>query len=523
MKKGLADLSNSEIRGMLLVFLGLCATSYYFSWWLEGGRLTSILHLMALCFAVAYGLMQMIAGWFVYLGAPYRIQTKGGLPKDLSVDVFVTAFGEDPEMVEKSLLAASNMEGDHKTWLLDDGDDPDLENLAHSIGVGYLTRLGNKNAKAGNLNEALKHTDGDVVVIFDIDHVPQQNFLEQTLNCFADPEVGFVQVMPTFYNDRTNGWVARAATETSLDFYNPTSIGMDAFDSVTKMGTNSIIRRAALESVGGYQPGLAEDLATSIALHAAGWRSRYVAEPLAPGLAPPDLASWFTQQLKWSRGVFEILLNTYPSLFQSLKWGQRLSYAVRTTKYWIGLVIFIHLVSLIAVLFSSDPQVKLNAQQYFLHLIPVAIADSLIRSLALSKWKHPIVRTESLWRAITLIFATWPIYTIAWVMAIFRLPLDFKPTPKKPAASVNRIWLIPQLASVALLIAGIYFSIQTSGGDVLSLWLLYLVATAFAVPQLGLLRPLLRPIFVPERPEINSVQILEAHMKKPVVSAKERS
>src|SRR5690606_40688904 len=61
----------------------------------------------------------------------------------------------------------------------------------------------------------------------------------------------------------------------------------------------ALIRRTALESINGYQPGLAEDLATSLQLQAAGWHSVYVPHPLAPGLAPPDLAAWFVQQFKW--------------------------------------------------------------------------------------------------------------------------------------------------------------------------------------------------------------------------------
>src|SRR5262249_26565248 len=187
---------------------------------------------------------------------------------------------------------------------------------------------------------------------------------------FADPTIGFVQVMPTFYNHQQS-WVACAATETSLDFYNPTSKGMDGLKSVTKMGSNALVRRTALLAIGGYQPGLAEDLATSVALHAAGWSSRYVAEPLAPGLAPADLAAWFTQQFKWARGVFEVLLTTCPRLFPRLTWGQRLAYAVRTTKYWIGPIACVHLALTIVALGSRDRTIQAGFEQYLVHLCPL--------------------------------------------------------------------------------------------------------------------------------------------------------
>ena len=171
-------------------------------------------------------------------------------------------------------------------------------------------RSGSRDLKAGNINAALPRTDGEVIAVFDVDHAPEPGFLERSLGHFADPRVGFVQVMLTFANEKKS-WFARAASESCLDFFNPTSMGMDRLGSATLIGSNALIRRSALESIGGYRPGLAEDLATSIALHAEGWKSAYVAEPLAPGLAPPDVAAWFTQQLKWSRGVFEILLTDY--------------------------------------------------------------------------------------------------------------------------------------------------------------------------------------------------------------------
>jgi cellulose synthase/poly-beta-1,6-N-acetylglucosamine synthase-like glycosyltransferase len=297
----------SGVRGILAVILGLIALGYYYSWWFLDGRLSSPWLICGLLGAVFYGTVQLLGSWLVYLGIPYRLSSACPPSEELIVDIFVTTCGEPHELVEQSLKAACAIKGPHKTWLLDDRHDPGLARLATQLGAGYLARQNRQDAKAGNVNAALAQTSGDIVVIFDIDHIPQPDFLRQTLGCFADPQVGFVQVMPTFSN-HTQGWVPRAANETSLDFYNPTSMGMDAFHSATKMGSNALIRRTALTAIGGYQPGLAEDLATSIALHAAGWRSRYVAEPLAPGLAPPDLIAWFVQLFKCALVVFYVLL-----------------------------------------------------------------------------------------------------------------------------------------------------------------------------------------------------------------------
>jgi len=436
--------SASELRGIFLVTCGILALSFYYSWWFMAGRLGSFWLVLSFVAALCYGIAQLLANWLLYLATHYRSTEQLPVAEPLTVDVFVTACGEDPALVQRCVAAACAMQGTPRVWLLDDGDDPRLEQIAHQLGAAYLTRPERTHAKAGNLNAAFRRTDGDVIAIFDIDHVPAPDFLQRTLAHFADPQVGFVQVMPTFSNGRQS-WVARAAAETSLEFYNPTSIGMDALDSVTKMGSNALIRRSALESIGGYQPGLAEDLATSLSLHAAGWRSTYVAEPLAPGLAPPDLKAWFTQQFKWSRGVFEELLTRLPGLWAHLTWAQRLCYLVRTTKYWIGTVLFIHMLMTFVVLLQPDAAVKIAYQQYIVHLLPLAIIDTTIRSLALRKWRHPHTESSALWRAVLLVYITWPIYTAAWIMALLRIPLHYRATPKSNSGGITPIHLLPQI------------------------------------------------------------------------------
>lgn len=451
----------------------------YIGWWLTSGLLASPVLLLVFVAAVAYSSFQLIGNWILFLAAPFRQARPGAPVHDLTVDVFVTVCGEDHALIRKCLAAACAMRGEHKVWLLDDGPDPALEGLARELGAGYLTRASRKDAKAGNLNAALARTEGDIVAIFDVDHVPAPDYLERAINHFADPAVGFVQVMLTFDNSQ-DGWVAQAAAESSLDFYNPTSKGMDVLDSVTMMGSNSLIRRTALTAIGNYQPGLAEDLATSLALHAAGWRSVYVAEPLAPGIAPPDLASWFTQQFKWARGVFSVLLGQFPQVWSRLDWGERVAYGVRMTMYWLGPVICAHLLATIGVLFWGNPAVLAHYTHYLLYLTPLAASNVLIHWLALQRWRHPSLPAPS-WKAVMLVYTTWPIYTLAWVMALLRIPLAFRPTPKMPGGRLNLWWFMPQAVTSGLLLAGVLYHFTYAGYAHI---LVLLAALMFAVPQI---------------------------------------
>ena len=510
-----------------LILFGFAALSYYFSWWFVDGRLTSPGLFILLVCALFYGGTQLAGNWILYLAA--RSPSKPSSPQPgMTTDVYVTACAEDYWMIERSLMAAVTMRGEHRTWLLDDGGNPDLADLAERLGAGYLTRKDRKDAKAGNLNAALPRTDGEIIAIFDIDHVPAPDFLERSLGYFSNPRLGFVQVMLTFTN-RQESWVAQAATETSLEFYNPTSLGADGVGGSTLMGSNALIRRKALESIGGYQPGLAEDLATSIALHAAGWQSAYVPEPLAPGLAPPSFSAWFVQQLKWARGVFELLLTVYPRVFLRLTWGQRLSYAVRMTKYWIGPVVGLHLFATIAVLMMGGDQTRAMFHHYLVQITPLVATDVLIRFQALRTYRHPATPRTSLFRAVALVYATWPIYLQAWLMAMLRLPVSFRPTPKSKAGRLNFFWLWPQVTAIFALTLGTVYTVLV-GGHRPSILLVFAILqgaiqlvlfnqwirTDFEVPttvsrSLAAIREITRPVGINRR----SVKV---HLRKTITS-----
>ena len=58
---------------------------------------------------------------------------------------------------------------------------------------------------------------------------------------------------------------------------------------------------------------MTEDFELSIRLHERGWRSRYVPEVLAHGLGPEDMASYVSQQQRWSRGC----LGALPTVLRS--------------------------------------------------------------------------------------------------------------------------------------------------------------------------------------------------------------
>lgn len=218
------------------------------------------------------------------------VRTSPPPPPGLSVDVFIPTYNEELAVVRRTVLAAKAMDYPHQTWVLDDGNRPEMRALATELGVRYLARADNTHAKAGNLNHALQHSRADFIATFDADHAPRRDFLLKTLGFFADERVAFVQTPQDFYNldsfqNRTDERQRWAWSEQSF-FFRIIQRGKDYWNSAFYCGSCAVIRRRALDDIGGFATGtVTEDIHTSLRLHKRGWHSVYLPESLAYGIA----------------------------------------------------------------------------------------------------------------------------------------------------------------------------------------------------------------------------------------------
>ena len=252
------------------------------------------------------------------------------------VAIFTTSTpGEPLAMFDRTLDACRRIRYPHTTYLLDDTRDPRFRELAARHGAVCLELLDVPGAKAGKINRALAATTEEFMLVLDPDHVPFPEFLDRVLGHFDDARVGFVQVSQAYYNQRRS-FTAAGAAEQTYAFYGPGQMGLYGHGACVAIGANCTFRRSALDSIGGHGIGLAEDLVTAIRMHAAGWKSVYVPEVLSRGLVPEDLGSFYRQQLKWARGVYEVAFTELPGLFVEAAWRQRLSYLAIGTYYLFG-------------------------------------------------------------------------------------------------------------------------------------------------------------------------------------------
>ncbi|WP_051330032.1 UDP-forming cellulose synthase catalytic subunit [Niveispirillum irakense] len=324
---------------LLMVVSVIVSTRYL--WW----RLTETLALdnplqaalsIGLLLAELYGWVVMVLG---YMQSAWPLGRKPvPLPEDISVwpvvDVMIPTYNEGLDIVRNTVWAAQAMDWPRdrlRIHLLDDGKRTEFKEFAEEWGVSYIIRPDNKHAKAGNLNHAMTKTDGEFIVIFDCDHIPNRAFLQMTMGGFlTDPRLALVQTPHHFYSpdplQRNLGAGQRLSGE-GLLFYGLVQDGNDLWDAAFFCGSCAILRRSAIEEIGGFAvETVTEDAHTALRLHRHGWHSAYLRMPLAAGLATETLAAHLGQRARWARGMHQIFRVDNPLFGPGLSLVQRACY-----------------------------------------------------------------------------------------------------------------------------------------------------------------------------------------------------
>ncbi len=365
----------------LLVITFFMVAIWYLLWRLGSFNREAMFFSVTLYVAEVYGLI----GSALHVFMVSRLTRRDPLPviKGRSVDVFIPTINEPVDLIRKTLIAAKNMDYGHVTWLLDDGRRPEMQALAAQYGVRYLAREGNEHAKAGNLNYALAHSEGDFICIFDADHCPQRNFITNTIGYFADENVAFVQTPQDFYNldsyqHRQGKGNKRIWTEQSL-FFRVIQRGKDYWNAAFFCGSCAIVSRSALESIGGFATGtLTEDLHTSLRLHKKGYRSIYMQQSMAYGIAPSNIAPFLSQRVRWGQGAMQVWRMEGILSARGLTLAQRLNYLASVLTYFDGWQKGLFYMAPAIVLFTGIMPIDAINSEFLLHFIPYYLLSYLV-------------------------------------------------------------------------------------------------------------------------------------------------
>lgn len=379
--------------GTLALTLSLGAILFYPDHWIARLQPQSSTNTQNIIMLICLMLLQALTVIGTLSASRSTVKAKDPIPlkppKKLRVAFATTrAPGEPVDMVIKTLLAAKQVTysgGTVDVWLLDETADNELRTECRNLGVNYFTRkdvirwnsmkpkvtlysrlwqvIRRKKTnpadivpynpyfagktKHGNFNSwfdylDIKNISYDILAGVDTDQVPEPNFLERTLGYFHDENVGFVIGPQVYGNYRSglDGLVIRCAESQASFFQSTIQRAGNAAQAAMFVGTNYAVRVNALRQVGGFQPCITEDMATSLAIHShtnpttgKSWKSVYTPDVLAVGEGPDFWGPYFTQQWRWAAGTFDTWRRTVWRIFHKLPHRARAHYLLMLLYY----------------------------------------------------------------------------------------------------------------------------------------------------------------------------------------------
>ncbi|MDZ8093544.1 MAG: glycosyltransferase [Nostoc sp. DedQUE05] len=340
-------------------------------------------------------------------------------------------------------------------------------------------------AKAGNINYAIfsGETSGNFIVTLDADHIPKRNFLKRVLPYFYtynllngkydQNQIAFVQTRQDFYNIPPGDPFGHRANL----FYGPLQQGKDGMNAAFYTGTNAILRREALVSVGlqnfaddfakdekrldefdlvgGVSSNsITEDMNTAMRLHSAGWKSIYHNELLAEGLAPDDLSSTLKQRLRWAQGTIQVLVRENPLTKSGLTFWQRLQYFKTMYSYFSGFATLVFISCPIIYFFTDIVPVRSYGSDFAIHFFPAFIINRL--TFLTATWGIP---AREVWRSEQYAIALFPLLIQAVWSVFTGQKLNFQVTPKQRQSGIYLQLVWPQLVVFILTILGMLWSL----------------------------------------------------------------
>ncbi|WP_282113978.1 UDP-forming cellulose synthase catalytic subunit [Pseudoalteromonas arctica] len=351
-----------------------------------------------LLLAETYAWLVLILGFFQTVNPLERKPVP--LPKDTdlwpTVDVYIPTYNEPLSVVRPTTLAALSIDWPAdklNVYILDDGKRSEFKDFAAEIGVGYLARSDNNHAKAGNMNSAMRYTDGEYIAIFDCDHVPARSFLQMTMGQFLkDSKVCLVQTPHHFFSadpfERNLNNHSQIPNENML-FYGLIQDGNDMWDATFFCGSCAVLKREALDNIGGFAfETVTEDAHTALRMQRAGYKTAYINIPQAAGLATDSLSAHIGQRIRWARGMAQIFRLDNPLMGKGLSIPQRLCYINAMLHFLSGIPRIVFLTAPLALIYFNAYIIYAPFIAIFIYVVPTLIQIKATNSRIQGKYRY---------------------------------------------------------------------------------------------------------------------------------------
>jgi cellulose synthase (UDP-forming) len=259
-----------------------------------------------------------------------------------------------------------------------------------------------------------------------------------------------VQSPHDFYNQDSVQHYEPGRHEQSL-FFEVVCPGKDHHNAVFWCGSATVVRRAALEDIGGVATEtIAEDFHTTIKMHRRGWRTHYHNQVLVQGLAPVDLDGYLLQRDRWARGNLAVFrLPESPLRRCGLDVRQRVAYFTSLFAYGTGFAYLLMLGILIVVLGAGVLPARVGASELLALWLPATVL-AVTATVALCRGHMRLPESSRY----TIVSAE--IFARALRCAVFPSKTKFKVTPKEGVdtggwPAVRRLRVVLVLAALLCL------------------------------------------------------------------------
>ncbi len=450
----------------------------------------------------------MLLGYFQMVGRKdHKSTPKNELAQKLggklpSVDVYLCTYNEPVNVIYRSLVGCKALDYANKqVYLLDDGDRSEMKELAENLGVNYISREDNVHAKAGNMNNAMKYTQGEFIAIFDADHVPAQSYLNEVMGFFDKDNMAFVQTPQHFYTSDPfqRNLVSEDVMNNEQDlFFHIIEPGNDYWDAAFFAGSGATFRRSSLEDIGGFAvETITEDVHTGLRLHSNGWKALYLDKDLSAGMAQDNFSDFVKQRIRWGRGMAQILFFDNPWLVKGLTLAQRICYFSGIWYFFFGFTRIIFLVAPLAYLFFGLKPIDAGIFEILTFFLPAFIASTYGYTLLSQGLRHTF--WAEVYETATCVY----MFQTNILTLLFPWHAKFRVTPKEgmnEGMSFNWMIVFPQIVLGILIAFGLGFAIIRGIVDTASLggiftnvfWSLYNLALIIGAVYVAQERPQFR-------------------------------
>lgn len=377
-------------------------------------------------------------------GAP-AVVPGGDLP---FVSLQVPAHNEPPDMVIATLSALRELDYPrYQVVAIDDNTDDEalwrpVEEWCRDNGVKFAHLADWPGYKSGALNYALANlTDpaAELIGVVDADYHMDPDFLRRCAPLFGDPALGFIQA-PQDYRDWQHASYYRRLYYSYSYFFAVSQPSRNERDGAIFAGTMGLIRRRALEEVGGWDEWcITEDAELSLRLLRAGWSGLHVDKSFGYGVMPLTFEALKGQRFRWCFGGIQILRMHWRSLVSGfgddgnrLTLGQRWAYLSGALQWYgdfLALLFFFFLLGGAINIASGGGLLFRKLSAFLIATIGLLVGIGIVRAVALLRR-----RTGAGWRDAIGAFLMWQSTSLitarASVQALFAKQAEFLRTPK---------------------------------------------------------------------------------------------